>query len=631
MSEYGRGHGSQPWHPEDPLYGDRDFQGAQQGDWDGSGTAQPGRSDWSQQNGSGTQDPYGAPGGQSPYGAPAGQDPYAGYAQQQYQYPGQGQYEGQDQPQQYGQHPDPSAGQQQYQGGPAQRYQDPQAPQQPYGNQQQGAPPSYGEQHYGGQDSGQYRQQPYADPTGGPPGVGQPEQPYAAAGDPYGDQLPPDAYGQQPPDYYGTPEAYPPPKPERPQRRPDRDDEQGGAEADTDWDPGPDQGESAFFSDDPEGAAGGGRGDDGGGGRSRRGSAKRKNGFACLVVAAVLLGGGGAVTYYGYGFYQSRFAAAPDFEGQGSGEVQVEIPQGSSVSDMGNILRKAGVVKSHDAFVAAAAGSDSKAQTIQAGSYTLRKEMSASSAIALLLDPKSQSGLIIPEGLRASKIFEMIDERTESPKGTTEKAAESADLGLPPWAEGKVEGFLFPSKYSVTKNSEPEAVLKEMVKRANAEFTKVDMESDAEKVGRTPYEVLTIASLIQAEAQEKDEFGKVSQVIYNRLKPGNSETNGRLDFDSTINYAMGRSTLDVSVDDTRFDSPYNTYVNAGLPPGPIDNPGHQAITAALNPTEGDWLYFVTVKPGDTRFSTTFKEHERHVADFNAEQRKKREESQGSGD
>ncbi|GAB3651578.1 endolytic transglycosylase MltG [Streptomyces sparsus] len=610
MSEYSRGHGSQPWHPGDPLYGDRGWDGTQQGDWDGYGRQQPDAQQWDQS---------------AQQAAPGPQDPY-GNSQQPY---GSQRYDGQYSPPQYQQHADQP---------PSQRYGDPHPPRDPADQHYPGAggPQQYEHQQFGQQ---RHEQREYENPYGQQQ-YGQPQHPdtddtrqqpdgpqYGPAGDPYGEQLPPDAYGQQPPDYYGTPDAYPPPKPQRRQ-----DGAAPGAEPDTDWDPGPDQGEHAFFSgDDTADAAGGGDEAAGRrGNRSRRGSAKRKNGCACLMVAAVLLGGGGTVTYFGYDFYQSRFAEAPDFAGEGSGEVQVEIPPGSSVSDMGNILRKAGVVKSHDAFVAAARGSDNKAQTIQAGSYTLRKEMSAASAIQLLLDPASQSGLIIPEGLRALKIYEMIDERTGSAEGTTRKAAESADLGLPTWADGKVEGFLFPAKYSVTEDSEPEAVLREMVKRANAEFKKVGMEAEARKLDRTPHEILTIASLIQAEAQEKDEFGKVSQVIYNRLEPGNSETNGKLDFDSTINYAMGRSTLDVTVDDTKFDSPYNTYVNAGLPPGPIDNPGHQAISAALNPTEGDWMYFVTVKPGDTRFSATFEEHQEHVADFNAEQRRKRE-SQGSDD
>ncbi|MBB1256197.1 endolytic transglycosylase MltG, partial [Streptomyces alkaliterrae] len=390
-------------------------------------------------------------------------------------------------------------------------------------------------------------------------------------------------------------------------------------EPDEPADLGPDGTDPDEDVDDGDGPHDGGRRS----GRSRRGSARRKNGMACLIVAVVLVGGVGGAGYYAYTLYKERFASAPDYAGQGSGEVQVTVPEGANLGTIARILEQEGVVKSAAAFVSASARNQD-ALRIQAGTYVMRKEMSAAAAVELMLNPASQSGLIIPEGLRASRIYQLIDERTESPEGTTEKAAEKTDLGLPSWANGKVEGFLFPSRYSVTKNSEPAEVLKEMVKRAKAEFRKVDLETNARKVNRSPYEVLIIASLIQAEAQEDEEFGKVSRVIYNRLEPGNSATNGKLDFDSTINYALGRSTLDVSVTDTKLDHPYNTYRNAGLPPGPIDNPGHQAIEAALNPTKGDWLYFVTVKPGDTRFTSDFADHNKNVRDFNEEQRKKRE-------
>ncbi|UGY90383.1 endolytic transglycosylase MltG [Streptomyces gobiensis] len=521
MTEYGRGPGSQPWHPEDPLYGDRAWDGAQQSSWDSYG---------------GQQQP---------------QEPY---------YPQQPQH--------------------------------PQHPQQPQ----------------------EHQQTPYGNWDGSQGGT---DQFYGAGvGDPYGQQPPPNPYGQQP-DYYGTPDAYPPPRPQRQRTA------EPGPDPDTGWDPGPDEGEHAFFADrdedddDDEPPTRGGRRS----GRSRRGSVKRKSGCACMVVALVLTGGVGTGAYYGYTFYNSHFADAPDYAGQGTGEVHIEIPPESTVSQMGNILKREGVVKSHDAFVAAARN-NTKAQTIQAGTYVLRKEMSAAAALTMMLDPASQSGLIIPEGMRASAIYKLIDEKTESPAGTTKKAAKSANLALPEWAGGKVEGFLFPAKYSVGKKTEPKAVLKEMVKRSKAEFKKV--ESDAKKVGLTPFEVLTVASLIQAEAQDDEDFGKVSRVVYNRLKPDNTATNGKLDFDSTINYALGRSTLDVTVNDTKLKSPYNTYRHPGLPPGPIGNPGHQAIDAALNPTKGDWLYFVTVKPGDTRFSVTLEEHNEHVREFNEEQRKKRE-------
>lgn len=572
MTEYGRGSGSQPWHPEDPLYGNQGWEGGQpathQGaDWDPYGPQQAGYPQDGQQPGSGYDQGY----GQQPYGQ--GQ---FGHEQQ-----GHGQY-----------------GQEQYGQG-----------QGPYGRGRdegaQGASAAYGPA-----NEGQYAQ--YGQPPAGPDPYGMPPV------DPYGTADMPAYQGQgvHPgyPDGYATEYAYPPPQPQHLREQPGR--HQGTApDPDTGWSPGPDQGERAFFSgdeDDRERPGRKGRKD----GRTRRGDTKRKkNGCACFFVSLVLLGGVGAVGYFGYDFYAAHFAPPPDYAGTGTGEVQVDIPDGAALADMGSVLERNGVVKSAGAFVDAA-NANKKAQGIHPGTYTLRSEMSGASAVELMLDPASQNALIVREGLRAKAVYQLIDKKLDVAEGTTEEASKTSDLGLPKWAKGNPEGFLFPSKYSVGKKAEPAAVLRQMVKRAEAEYSRVGLEAAAQKIGKSPREVITVASLVQAEAQEDDEFGKVSRVIYNRL-----DDDMTLGFDSTINYALGRSTLNTSVGDTRHQSPYNTYLHKGLPPGPIDNPGHQAIQAALKPTEGNWLYFVTVKPGDTRFTVSKAEHDENVREFNSEQQK----------
>lgn len=637
MTEYGRGQGSQPWHPEDPLYGDQGWDGAQRpaSSQDPYGVQQQGDPQgyaydaWQQdqQQPETYTDPYGA------YQQPHQPQPYGQSQPGGHEYGGYGAYPDTGQQAAYGavQEPHLTYGQQHPTGGPD-----------PYQAQGGQSPYGQGAGHY---DAGQ--------------GAPAPHDPYAASGaNPY-------PHAEQPPPPGSTEYSGRPGEAAASVGR-----GQDAGDPDTGWDPGPELEDHAFFAEDPgpelvqgarsqgarsrRGRDSRGKLDDRGGrgeeddekkdedagedapprsraaarrerGRGRKGAGRRKNGVAGLIVAVVLVGGVVGVGYVAFQYVQGSFGSAPDYSGQGSGEVQVEIPADSSLSQIGNILKKKGVVKSHDAFVEAS-GKNDEAGKIHAGSYILRKEMSAAAAIEMMLDPASQGGLIVPEGLRASRIYELIDEKTASPKGTTERVAQDGDFDLPSWAEegeDPLEGFLFPSKYGVTENTKPEAVLREMVKRAKAEFKKVDLEGSAKKVNHTPYEVLTIASLIQAEAQSDDEFGKVSRVVYNRLKPGNTATNGRLDFDSTINYALGRSTLDVSVGDTKLEHPYNTYRNAGLPPGPIDNPGHQAIEAALKPTKGEWLYFVTVRPGDTRFSETFEEHSRHVREFNEEQKKKK--------
>ncbi|MFF9196171.1 endolytic transglycosylase MltG [Streptomyces sp. NPDC014779] len=582
MTEYGRSPGSEPWHPSDPLYGDQGWEGQQQ---------YP-QQQYPQQAAYGHQDPYG----------------------QQQAYTG-GPYE--QQPQQPQQHP------QDY----GQQYGD-----QQYGDQQYGNP--------GGYDTPGYPAQQYD----GHWETGQAAMPYNAP--------PADPYGGQQPDLYGTPEAYPPPQP--PGRR------QVPPQPVTDWDAEPEEENHPFFTGEDAPAPGersgreGGRGDrddrdayedeygddyedepDGRrpgrrGGKGEKGK-KAKNGVACLVVALVLVGGVGGVGYVGYKFWQGRFAEAPDYAGEGTGEVQVEIPQDAGGYVIGNILKKAGVVASVDAFVSAQQ-KNPRGLSIQAGAYTLKKEMSAEAAVRLMLSPASQAGLTIPEGKRNAWVYEQIDKKLELKAGTTQGVAKAKanDLGLPDWAKNHenvkdpLEGFLFPAKYPVVKGQKPEDVLRKMVSRTNAEYTKLDLDAKARELGlKGPWELVTVASLVQVEGKYKHDFDKVSRVVYNRLKPGNMETVGRLEFDSTINYLRGESTLDVGqVKDLRqIDDPYNTYRVQGIIPGPISNPGLDALHSAMNPTPGPWYYFVSINENKTVFAVTIAEHNRNVAEYERERRK----------
>ncbi|MCL2554694.1 MAG: endolytic transglycosylase MltG [Actinomycetia bacterium] len=602
MTDYGRGSGSEAWHPEDPLFGDAYDQGQgyqqqqqhpQQGGWqDPYATGQqPGypQQDYSQQQypqQQFAQEQYqqrpAQP--QQPYGGQAGYEPYDPYDTGSYQTGGYA-------------HQDPYGGQQ---------------PQDPYGGSGQ-QPDLYGQNGYPPPQQPQFRGHPQQAGPGmgqgqpgqpmGPGGMGQPGQPGAGAA--------PGAQGLRQP---GGPAG----RPTEPGTRPMRTaPENTGEWEDTD---GPGPREHAFFADrdddDDEDddllpSSSGGRRTGKSAGRDGK---KRRSGCACLVVATLLVGAVGGAGYYGYTFYQSHFGPAPDYSGQGTGDVQVTIPSGSSLTAMGNLLKDAGVVKSVGAFTAAA-NKNPKGRTIQAGVYLLHKQMSASAAVSMMLDPASQNAMIIPEGLRATAVYAAIDKKLGLAAGTTAKSVKGVNVGLPSWAKGDIEGFLWPAKYSVAKGTKPADLIKQMVSRANAEYTKDDLQADAAKLHRTPREIITIASLIQAEAQDPEDFGKVSRVIYNRLDQGTA-----LGFDSTINYAMGRSTLDTSTKDTQYPSPYNTYTHKGLPPGPIDNPGHDAIEAALNPTPGKWLYFVTVKPHDTRFAVTYADHQKNVAEFNKYQK-----------
>ncbi|MGW5474453.1 endolytic transglycosylase MltG [Streptomyces chartreusis] len=566
MTEYGRGQDSEPWHPEDPLYGD--------GGWEG------------QQAHTGQQAAYG------------GQQQYPQQPQQQhYDEWGHGRQDAYGQPQQ-----------QYQQQGQAQQYQQP--------GQGQQYPHQYDQQQYPGHQ--QQPQQSY-DNNGWATGAHQHAQ-YPNHPDPYGQQAA--AYGGEQADYYGTPDAYPPPEP--PSRR------QAEPEPpQTDWDPGPDQGEHAFFAggdddDDSDDDPGDGRGDR----RSRGGKPKkRRSGCACLVVSLVFAGGVAGVGYFGYQFYQDRFGSAPDFAGDGTGEtVTVEIPKGALGNEIGQRLKQAGVVKSVDAFVAAQS-QNPDGKSIQAGAYLLHKEMSAESAVEMMLDPKSQNNVLVKPGERNVAVYKAIDEQLDLSAGTTKKFAEKEfkSLGLPSWANDNseikdpLEGFLYPGTYPAAKGMKPETVLKDMVSRAASKYKSLDLEAKAKALKLdSPLQVITVASLVQAEGKTDDDYRKMAEVVYNRLDRANPETYGLLQFDSTFNYLKGESNIDISEDEINSNQdPYNTYTQKGLPPGPIGNPGDGALKGTLNPTDQGWYYFVAVDGvSKTEFAKTHADFQKLKDKFN---------------
>ncbi|KUM75086.1 endolytic transglycosylase MltG [Streptomyces griseorubiginosus] len=231
---------------------------------------------------------------------------------------------------------------------------------------------------------------------------------------------------------------------------------------------------------------------------------------------------------------------------------------------------------------------------------------------------KEPTTLLIPEGWRAGQVYDAVDKALGRPPGTAKRSLVKAHLKLPNEAEGNPEGYLFPATYPLERNGRkttPEALLSFMVDTANKKFNGAPIAAGAQRNAMNVYQAVTIASIVQAEAATKADMAKVARVVFNRLERGMP-----LQMDSTVNYALNRSTLRTTSADTRIDSPYNSYQRMGLPPTPIDNPGEDAMRAAIAPAAGNWLYFVTVKPGDTRFTDNFEEHRRNVAEFNKNQK-----------
>jgi len=288
--------------------------------------------------------------------------------------------------------------------------------------------------------------------------------------------------------------------------------------------------------------------------------------------------------------------SAPDYElGSAGQEVIVEILSGESGSEIGRKLESLLVIKSSDAFFRVAVA-DSRSERIAPGEHRIETRIPAKVALEQLLDPSRIPNLIIVrDGQRLSEISESIINFGIS-KIELEKSIRK--VFLPEMFKSKnIEGFLYPAQYSFSKSVDGDEILSAMLKRFVSATKDIDWSNEREF---TPFEIMVIASLVQTEGTP-DVFGKVSRVIYNRL-----EKRMPLQFDSTVHYALGRrGEIRVSLVDTKVKNRYNTFVYPGLPPGPIGSPTKPAIDAALNPEVGNWLYFVTVKPFDTRFTNSY--------------------------
>ena len=346
-----------------------------------------------------------------------------------------------------------------------------------------------------------------------------------------------------------------------------------------------------------------GNGNGKGGGRRRR-RRRNRGGFLApllaFIVLAGILGGGG---YFGYQWVSGALVP-DDFTGQGSGDVVIEITDGQSASDVAEELQKKGVVASARAFTNAI-GNAGKSASLLPGEYTLRKGMSAANAVKLL-DSGNQMlvHVTIKEGLRLSDTLTQLAQKTGKPEKDFVAAAKNTRaLDLPSYAKGKLEGYAFPATYDFRPKSTPAEILSTMVERYKQAADDAGLEASAKTLGRSAHDIMTIASIVQAEAGRHEDMPKIARVIYNRLslKPPMM-----LKMDSTLMYGLGKYRTSATAAELLSPTKYNTYKYYGLPPGPISNPGDAAIDAALNPAKGDWLYFAATDPKSsvTKFATT---------------------------
>lgn len=325
---------------------------------------------------------------------------------------------------------------------------------------------------------------------------------------------------------------------------------------------------------------------------------KRSRGLilGIIVIVLALVAGIGLFAYKTFG------SSGPDYPGPGTGEVMVEVPKGAGIPVIGDELAAKDVVASSSAFVKAAS-KDSRATGIQAGFYKMKLQMSAAGALDVLTDPSNLISrlVVVKEGMRAGQIFEEAAKVTGIPVSSFEAAAKDpASLGVPSWGDKNIEGFLFPATYDFGPDATAESILKRMVAQFNTVAKEINFVERAKQAGHKPYNMLIMASIIEAEGLP-EYFPKISRVMYNRI-----DKNMPFQMDSTINYYHDTSEIDLTGEQLKKDHPYNTHTRQGFTPTPIGSPSKLALEATLAPADGPWLYFLSI-PGTTemRFEDSY--------------------------
>ena len=362
-----------------------------------------------------------------------------------------------------------------------------------------------------------------------------------------------------------------------------------------------------------------------------------------LVIVAGLIGG--------FFLWRSTTDVVPDYDGAGDTEVVVRVQGGDAVGDIAKTLADAGVVASVEAFERQAS-LDADVQALRPGYYRVRQNASAQATADALVAKENRVGqvrlipgrqladvtavstdpsvppTVVPGYISAITAAACVPLNGQQDCFTADElwqVAETADpaaLGVVEWAADgvraapdprkRLEGTILPGDFDIPPGSTPEQALKAVVSASAALWNGTDIIADSAERGVTPYQMAIMASLIEREAIVSD-MPKVSRVIYNRLGIGM-----KLEFDSTVNYALNRASIATTADDRANPSPYNTYAQLGLPPTPISSPGPDAVAAALDPAEGSWLFFVKANDkGESCFSITIEQHDACVAQARA--------------
>jgi UPF0755 protein len=301
--------------------------------------------------------------------------------------------------------------------------------------------------------------------------------------------------------------------------------------------------------------------------------------------------------------------------------VRVEIPPGVSANQAGQVLANVGLVD-HELLFRLAVRLDNVKKPIKQGFYDVPQGLSPTEILRMLQQGPNVSDARFKVTVAEGQTIKQTAKQFKDPEAFVKAASNPELIGAIGVKAPTLEGFLMPDTYFFDKEPGPEEIVRRMVEHFEKQYAALAAEVPGASE-RDTLEVVSVASLVEEESRVKDERPMVAAVIYNRIKK-----NMPLDFDSTLQFALDKYGARLVDSDKQIDSPYNTYRNAGLPPGPISSPGVGSLRAALQPAQVDFLFFVSNADGKTHtFSTTLEDHNKAVAKFRREiaiQRKEQE-------
>ena len=304
-----------------------------------------------------------------------------------------------------------------------------------------------------------------------------------------------------------------------------------------------------------------------------------------FVLAVLLLApvAGGYLYLRSIGFYGESEPGAP---------VELRIPKGAGTETIGRVLEEKGVIESAFGF-RLANYFEGGIEDVQAGRYEIPTGLTARDALAALIESGPLGAdfvtVTFPEGAWLVDIAASLGDKTHLSEKRFLDIVENGKVpsAFKPEGIDTLEGLLFPSTYQIVEKDTEQSVANRLVQEMEKQTAKLDFEAKAEALGLTPYEALIVASMIEGEASVGGDRDKIARVIYNRLEQGIA-----LGIDATIIYGLGEHRTELFESDLQLDSPYNTRLVQGLPPTPIGAPGVESLKAAVNPADGDWLYYV---------------------------------------